>query len=106
MQVLHLHIRLFLLAHLFLERNLYTSGLRGHDYAKYDHVSYEEAMAVAGFWGLVNPTESKLLMHLSELYCVCEPRVYCTVLLRQAAANAFVMEIHIAHPLVQLPAGL
>ena len=50
MQVLHLHIRLFLLAHLFLERNLYTSGLRGHDYAKYDHVSYEEAMSVAGFW--------------------------------------------------------
>jgi len=66
--------------------------LRGHDYAKYDHVSYEEALSVAGFWGVVNPTESKLLMHLSELYCVCEPRVYCTVLLWQAAANAFVME--------------
>ena len=52
-----------------------------------------------------DPRSCALLMHLSEVYCVCEPRTHCTVLLRQAAANCLCMEIQIAHPLVQLPAG-
>ena len=102
--MLHLHLRLFLVAHLFLERNLYTSGLKGYDYAKYNQVSYQEAYSVAEFWGIEDPVQSKSLMHLCELYVVCEPRVYCTNMIRQAAANALCMEIHIAHPLVQLPA--
>ena len=72
MQMLHLHIRLLLLAHLFLEHNLYTgiSGLTGHENAKNDQVLCEEAMSVAEFWYVVNPLESKLLVHLKFVRAV------------------------------------
>ena len=103
--MLHVHIRLYLVAQLFLERGLYTAGFKDYDCSKFSGVSYEEALSVAEFWGVSDPRSCALLMHLSEVYCVCEPRTYCTVLLRQAAANCLCMEIQIAHPLVQLPAG-
>ena len=44
-------------------------------------------------------------MHPSELYAVCEPRVYCSPVLRQGCCNALTMEIQIVHPLAQLPAA-
>ena len=103
--MLHLHLLLFLVAHLFLERDLYTSGLKEYDYAKYNRVSYQEAYTVAEFWGIEDPVQSKSLMHLCKLYVVCESRVYCTNMISQAAANTLSLEIHIAHLLVQLPAG-
>ena len=103
--MLHVHIRLYLVAQLFLEQGLYTAGLKGYDYSKFSGVSYKEALSVAEFWGVSDPRSSALLMHLSEVYCVCEPRTNCTVLFRQAAANCLCMEIQVAHPLVQLLAG-
>ena len=84
---------------------MYTAGLKGYDYSKFNQISYQEALSVVEFWGVEDPRNSKLLMHLSELFCVCEARTYCTVLLRQGISNCLCMEVHIAHPLVQLPAG-
>ena len=98
-------MRLFVVAQLFLERGLYTAGLKGHDYSKSQVVSGEEARSVLEFWGVDDPRKSLLLMHLSELYSVCEARTYCTPLVRQATANCLCMEMQIAHPLVQLPSG-
>ena len=98
-------MRLFVIAQLFLERGLYTAGLKGHDYSKSQVVSGEEARSVLEFWGVDDPRKSLLLMHLSELYSVCEARTYCTPLVRQATANCLCMEMQIAHPLVQLPSG-
>ena len=105
--MLHVHIRLYLVAQLFLERGLYIAGLKGYDYSKFSGVSYNEALSVVEFWSVSDPKSSCPLIHLSEVYCVCETRMYYiyTVLLRQAAANCSCMEIQIAHPLVQLPAG-
>ena len=107
-QVLHLHIWLYLLAQLFLEQgiNIYC-WVKNDDHSKFSGVSYDEALTVVEFWSVSDPKSSCPLIHLSEVYCVCETRMYYiyTVLLRQAAANCSCMEIQIAHPLVQLPAG-
>ena len=104
-EVLHLHIRLHMLAHLFLEHRQYVSSLKWHKYDQFEQVARDEAQSVLAFWGCQYPSESKLLMHLSELYAVCEPRVYCSPLLRQGCCNALTMEIQIVHPLAQLPAA-
>ena len=104
-QVLHLHVRLYVVGQLFLERGMYTSGAKGYDYNSFDQVALNEACSVVEFWGVNNPSESRILMHLAELYCVSEPRVFCSPLVRQGCSNSLAMEIQIMHPLVQLPAG-
>ena len=90
--------------HIYISKNIYC-WVKNDDHSKFSGVSYNEALSVVEFWSVSDPKSSCPLIHLSEVHCVCEPRMYYTVLLRQAAANCSCMEIQIAHPLVQLPAG-
>ena len=94
-QVLHLHVRLYVVGQLFLERGMYTSGAKGYDYNSFDQVALNEACSVVEFWGVNNPSESRILMHLAELYCVSEPRVFCSPLVCQGCSNSLSMDIQI-----------
>ena len=60
-------------------------------------------VAYTQFWGVESPLDSPELMHFGELHTMAENGVYCTELLRQAAANLFTLELHLYHPLAQLP---
>ena len=102
-QLFHFHIHLFLCGEVFRQRAQYITESFGFTYGSSSCVAYSLLREFAGFWGLNDPTESKLLLHLGEVFVMAEPAVYCSELFRQATANTLNKRICVYHPFTQLP---
>ena len=71
-QLFHFHIRLFLCGEVFRQRAQYITESFGFTYGSSSCVAYSLLREFAGFWGLNDPTESKLLLHLGEVFVMAE----------------------------------